>query len=1473
MFGNNCDCYENVTPIDKIELSILGNPEVLNLSVFDSNSIGITSTELYMNTECKEGGLNDKLMGTTDKKSACITCGFTTQYCNGHSGHIKLALPIYHIGFYDDVVNIIQCVCINCSVLLISNNDFKDKINNIKSNKSKLIFIKNNIKQGGNCKKCNTPIKVIRAHKKKDDVLNIQTENINYDENKKQIKSFNILQSSHVYNVLKNISDEDVQFMGLKTRPENLMLTNLIVPSIPFRPSSRGDFGTIHVKEDHLTMHLNNILKTNFKAKKSLDEMKFEETYTNLLQISCALYFNNKSFTAQTNKGIALKDLVSRIKGKEGRIRYNLMGKRVNFSARTVITPNPYLSINELGVPKCIAMKLTYPEIVTPLNKEKLMEYVKNGEFVYVGAINIIKKSSNYTYKITINKNNNYTLEYGDIVERHLIDGDIVILNRQPTLHKHGTLGHRIKIIMNPHINTFMINPSICKGYNADFDGDEMNIHTVQSTQTQIEVESISDIKYQIINPRMSLPIVGIVFDSLIGSYNLTRFIKNIDINDYMNLLSSIKDYDSVNFDKEEKNLTGIDLFNNLIPKNINLTIGDGAKNLKVIDSKITEGYINANSISNGYKTNTLQQLILDEYGVETTMDFINNVIKLAINFNLINGFTIGIGDFLLNKEQFNNKIQVIETKKLEIETLITEYENNPDIENSDIFEYAIFNKLIVIRADLGEYLNKTISNKNNAIIMMDSGSKGSITNLTQIMCCRGQLDVFSAGKRIYKNFNNRSLPYFFQNDDRPKARAFIENSFMEGMSLSENIFEIMTCRESQIDTAVKTADTGYIQRKLIKSAEDVSVFYDGSVRSSNNKIKQFIYGDSGADTCRQYLHHLTFYDMNNNTIKDVYKFTDIEMKKVKNFNNDENNEFYKMIINMRTTIRDIYIKVTLNYLLNNFGSFHIPVNLKRIIDSALNLKFKDDIEYDVKYIIERIEFILLSENTLLIPMSKNDTIKKKDEEIAKTLFRFCLYDIFSPKKCIFTYKFTKLQIDYVVEQIILYFNKSMVESGEMVGILGAQCLGEPATQITLKSFHHSGVGGKSSAGAGIARLKEILQFTKTNKISTPLMKLYFDDDHKNNKEYAMKIYAYLKYTILNDVKNIIEIYYDPLPYDENSIMKNDNIDKIFAPVNKTKYSCIDKIDNLPWLIRIELNKEQLFLKEITLLDIKTKFSYFWENRYDETKRDNKKILERVINLALLSNDDNDDTPILHIRFDMNVVNFNILKDFMDIFIIDFKLKGIENIEDSYNENNFESIYINQNNESGEIIKEYEQVIETKGINLTDIRNIVGIDINRTITTDLYSIYTNFGIEAVRTVIINEIIDIFSNKGESQNRQHVAIFADLMTNIGIITPISHHGINKLDTDVFARASFERPVQQIIEAGIFGMTDNLKSVSSRVMIGKPLIGGTGMCDILLNTEQIINSEYVYDINNYNKNFNNITIKSDFEVNEDVFIPDF
>jgi DNA-directed RNA polymerase II subunit RPB1 len=1466
------DFNSDYNRIISVDFSLLGNEEISRLSVLGKDTMGVDIPDLYENKEPKRGGLIDTRMGTTDDSINCATCGLNNIYCVGHFGHITLAEPVLNSGFIVSYIKkILSCICLRCSKLLIYKNENEIKeMAKYKTGKSRLNDIRNLVKNVTYCQKlnygCGAPVSKIKVEitKSTGAIYMYSENNIIKDEETKiedKKKTKQILSPDLVYDILKNISDTDCILMGIdptKTRPEYMIHKIFLVPPVAMRPSVKADFSGSGTQEDDLTVKLAEIVKHNIRMTrdKESDSNKFSQDKSHLLQYYIASYQNSDlKIPKLEHKGKITKSIGPRLKGKEGRIRGNLLGKRVDFSARTVITSDPTISIHQLGVPIKIAMNLTFPEIVTQQNMDALSVYVNNGRNKYPGANFIFPASSQINKQPILPidlrfRKDKIKLQIGDVVERHLIDGDIVLLNRQPTLHKQSMMGHSVKIIDNHNLNTFRLSVAITTPYNADFDGDEMNIFLSQSVQTQIELAEIADVRRQIITPSNSTPIIGIVQDGLIGSYNITSPNMNIDWKNAMNVISYTS-LDNLSSFKKNVDYAGKDIFSMIIPSRIN--ISDASLSIK--NGIIEKGRVNKTYLG-PKKINNLPHLIWDSYGVNETTDFLNNVQRLMNNFNLYNGFTVGIGDTYINTDVEKQLDLIFDTKDTKISQITTNLENNPDLMTHDLYERTIFAELNVIREDISKLLGANLKDDNNFNIMISSGSKGTITNIAQISGCVG-LQAFE-GKLIPTKTNFRTLPYFTRNDNSSSARGLIKNSYLKGMTFPEFFFHNMTGREGLIESAIKTAESGYIQRKLIKSMEDAIVTYDGTVRSTSNSIIQFVYGDSGADTTKQYLYSIKLLEMSDKEIEDKFIFSEEELTNF-NFTKTENMDYYYELIKMRNLLRNTQIKTRMSYIVMK-NTFMIPVNLPRIIAEAKNSSnIKSNNKLEPKYIFDKFNYILDNKNTPLLTISNIDrnniySIKMQDEKIYKTSLLVALHDALNPKKVILDYKFNKVQFDTIVDNIIENYNRNLIESGEMVGIIAAQSIGEPTTQMTLNSFHHSGIASLASITQGVPRVKELMSLTKNLK--TPQMIIYLDDVNISNQNMANKIASYIKYTTIEHLRDTISVYYDPNPLDKDSFMELDNV-KVFTTKNTSKYSCQTNMNNVPWLIRIKFNRESLYEKEVSLLDIKSKFCNMWEKRFNDKliKKGDKNILEKITKIAILSNTDFDKTPIIHIRFNMTVFDINIVNDFCKNIIDKFKLRGIPSITNIGAIN--EEPILTFNNTNNNIEKKTQYVIYTAGINLYDIRYLNNIDINKIICNDVVTMYETFGIEAARSTLLREIIYAYERAGGEVNYHHVAVLIDHMTFNGYLTSVDRHGMNRTGVGPLSKSSFEQPMDIFQQAAIFSETDNLNGVSARIMTGLVIKGGTGLCNVILDTELIQNSQYSENTNNhYNNSYNEI-----------------
>ena len=847
---------------------------------------------------------------------------------------------------------------------------------------------------------------------------------------------------------------------------------------------------------------------------------------------------------------------------------------------------------------------------------------------------------------------------------------------------------------------------------------------------------------------------------------------------------------------------------------------------------------------------------IWDRYGPSKTKIFIDNAQRLSEAFLLHRGFTVGYKDTIPSKE-FKTKIMDIMTKKeIEVSHLLTEIENNPDLLDNDTFEKSLFSILQTVKPDVGKMAEDVLDATNNFYVMVVSGAKGKVDNLGAILAGKGQ-DVLKY-QRLEKTVNNRSLPHFPYNDDTAVGRGFIKSSYNDGLDPAEFWFYLQSGREGLINTAIKTAETGYQQRKMIKAMEDIMVTYDGTVRTSNNTILQILYGDNQLDQTMQVQVPLKTLGMGKSKLEKIYLFNKVEietMVKNKNITNASkfehiNNKFYNDLKSMRDQMRLLQLKARSIY--SDLKEMYFqPVNYTRIINDIKNLHGNSEEVLSPIYVIEQIEYILEHKNTPLIYYSTAEKcpIKAEIEIKYKFLFKLALMEYLSPKRCIFEYELNKEKFDMIVNEIIESFNKNLVHPGEMVGVVSAQSMGEPLTQMTLSSFHKSGSGVVGLQGT--PRIRELLGYTKN--IATPAMLIYVKDKYKQDKILITKIASNLRYTIMKDIVRKLEIIYDP----NNTYSEKDQIDikSIFYIVSKTS----GDIGSMPWLFRIYLSRESLLEYDINMLDIKSRFIQFWLNRFSDmsnVKKSIKDFINKIVHGCIISNYSNSETPIIHIRFELNNIDNKTLMDLHDIIINKFNLKGDELIT-KIDAIAFDS-NVSFNNEDEELSSEKEYVIYTNGINFDKIRQIPYIDQNRTICNDIDTTFRLYGIEAARSTLIKEIDGVFRTGGSDINFHHLAVVCDLMTNSGSITSIDRFGINRLETDPLAKSSFEKTIEVLINAAVFNETDFMRSVSSRIMAGKVFNGGTGLCEVLIDNEILENSEFdEYVGTNVRKDFMELT----------------
>ncbi|ELY46821.1 DNA-directed RNA polymerase subunit A' [Natronorubrum tibetense] len=667
----------------------------------------------------------------------------------------------------------------------------------------------------------------------------------------------NKLMPSDIRDWFENIPDEDIEVLGIdsdRSRPEWMILTVLPVPPVTARPSITLDNG--QRSEDDLTHKLVDIIRINQRFMENREagapQLIIEDLWE-LLQYHVTTFMDNEisgTPPARHRSGRPLKTLSQRLKGKEGRFRGSLSGKRVNFSARTVISPDPTLSLNEVGVPDRVAKEMTQTMNVTERNLEDARRFVSNGPEGHPGA-NYVRRPDGRRLKVTEKNCEQLAekVEAGWEVNRHLIDGDIVIFNRQPSLHRMSIMAH--EVVVMPY-KTFRLNTVVCPPYNADFDGDEMNMHALQNEEARAEARVLMRVQEQILSPRFGENIIGAIQDHISGTYLLTHDNPRFNETQALDLLRATRIDElpepSGIDDEDEPFWTGHDVFSELLPDDLNLeftgTVGD---QVVVEDGQLLEGTIAEDEV--GEFGGEIVDTITKVYGNTRSRIFINEVSTLAMRAIMHFGFSIGIDDETIPGEAQDRIDETITDANDRVEELIEAYENGeleslPGRTIDETLEMKIMQTLSRARDNAGTIADEHFQDDNPAVVMANSGARGSMLNLTQMAGAVGQQAV--RGERINRGYEDRTLSHYEPNDLSAEAHGFVENSYTSGLTPREFFFHAMGGREGLVDTAVRTSKSGYLQRRLINALSELESQYDGTVRDTSDTIVQFEFGEDG---------------------------------------------------------------------------------------------------------------------------------------------------------------------------------------------------------------------------------------------------------------------------------------------------------------------------------------------------------------------------------------------------------------------------------------------------------------------------------------------------------------------------------------------------------------------------------------------------------------------------------------------------
>lgn len=1437
---------EGIMKITKINFGVLSSQDIMKLS-----TIEIVNNRLYKDNRIdgETYGPLDSRLGVSEKGKICETCNKKVIDCPGHFGFIKLDVPIFHIGFFKYALNILQCICKTCSAILLK-KDEKDKLKQKLKNKNlsenakvslykKVIENCKKMKICENCKSYNGVVKSLAGYatliihdrfnyKEKGAIDNIKHEFALSRSLIKDLESgntfnkvFEDLTSIKVYNLFKNIRVEDIKYFLMShqiNHPLDLLVHHVIVPPLPIRPSVQVGFNVTN--EDDLTMKLLEMIYLNRRIKNGMKEGLNSSNLIEdwqLLQYTHAQYINAETRGLPMNLlgNKPIRALCQRLKGKHGRFRGNLSGKRVDFTGRTVISPDPNLKIDQVGIPLLIAKQMTYPQRVNSSNIEFLKKLVLNGPEKHPGSNYVELASGNKIFlQFTNRKKIAEELKIGDIVERHLLDNDIVLFNRQPSLHRLSIMGFKAKIL--PH-RTLRFNECCCTPFNADFDGDEMNIHLPQTEEARSEAWNLMGVDKNLVTPKSADPLIAATQDFLTTFYLITQKDKFIDRSHFCQYVSFFSDsaeqieLPPPSILKPKELWSGKQLFSMLLRPNrhskVIINLEAKAKNftksckpwdfscpndgfIVIRNSCLLAGNVDKSIIGSGSKNGIIFSLIRDNSNA-VTIEVLSRIAKFSSRWIGCYGMTFGIRDVFPAEELTKRKEELVTSSYKSCDEQIQLYNTGqiklkPGCNAEQSLESNLIKILSDIRESMGSFLRTILPKTNPPLIMAVCGSKGSDINLSQMIACLGQQTV--SGNRIGNGFLNRTLPHFEPYSKYPASKGFVQNSFFTGLNATEFFFHTIGGREGLVDTAVKTAETGYMQRRLMKAMEDLCVQYNYSVTTSNGDILQFMYGDDAIDP-------MLMDDGKVVNLQRLLSFVNSISRKPSATNKVLSPEEINEIIE--------------EYIFNKSNSVITKTKSKSQFEIKKQ-QFEDDLKRKLSILPDQIK-----NETLEFFSDYSNKIKSGLENIVdnyisnnytkREINQHSIDYIKNNQLC----ALTKEKILIFLDKLQTKYFKSSVIPGEAVGAVAAQSIGEPGTQMTLKTFHFAGVASMNIT-QGVPRIKEIINSTKI--ISTPviLVKLLNEKDIIAVREVKGKID---KTKLLDVIEYIAEI-----------------------------------LDSNGYYLKIKLNFKTIQRLQLSISAVTVRQSILTTPKLG--LKDKNIMIQSQDTLLINSNDitkDNMYFAIQNIRKKLNEVIVSGLPTISRVVI---------NTTDKKVDDNVETLYS----------------LAIEGTGLDKIIYTPGVDFKHCISNNILEVEKVLGIEAARMTIINEIRTTFGGHGIQVDGRHLQLIADLMSFRGMILGITRFGISKMRESTLMLASFEKTTDVLFDSSFHCRNDKINGVSDCILVGRTIPVGTGLfkikydaymhnklcCDEKTQNDENITSKMEVEVEDENKeNTNNVS----------------
>ncbi len=1395
--------------VSKIRFSLAGDEGIKKDSF-----VAVMSHDLFSNNLPYNGGVYDAHMGTTDHSYKCQTCFRKKKHCLGHPGHINLNYPVWSPMALSDGKKWLQVICFECGNIVIDDAKFANV-----PGPRKLAAAADAAKLSKDkfCVHCRAERPTLSKNDSSIFMLNMSYVNHSADRPKQ-------LMPREAGEILSRVSDETVRKLGKSplSHPRNIILHVIQVPPVTIRPDVKK-VGGLRSTNDELTTMLQLIVKKNnsipASVQRHLDSTRREaaETAPSNQRLDAKkvndmyIELNNAYYDFVYAKGEgSTPSLASRQKGKSGRQRKNQMGKRVVDMCRSTITNNPRIRIDEVGVPIKFARIIQFEEVVQEFNKARLMQYVLNGRARYPGASKIIKRGREYN----IDSFRDIELENGDVILRDMIDGDPVNFNRQPSLMISNISTHRARIILDESVNVIQFNVLACKAYNADFDGDQMNLIISSSIATRNEIDEISGLHNWLISHTTSSPLLGQADDSIIGTAELTRSRTVFDKYHAMLLFRNttiLPRFDDV------KRITGrevISMTMEATPINFSrvsewykqdmtpfINYDPTETHVSIKRGKLVNGVLDKKSIGSG-SNGGIYHLIANEYGSKKALEVMFNMQQMAIEYIMQFGYTIGLKDIAISAEA-QREASMITADIINKSNLITDELMNGEIippigkTIDGFFEERQINTLLSFDAYTETILKSIDPETNNLFKLIMFGSKGKLEHMYNMVSTVGQKLI--NGERIRQRFGfKRTLAYFPRFDNSPEARGYITNSYLKGMNSTEYIFNAMAARFDLISKALSTSITGEQNRKSIKNLES-AITNNFRAMTKNKNIVQFAYGEDFLDP--RFVERVRF---------PTIMISDAEFEKT--YKSTGFDDFFARMKKDRDEYRRIFFQfenMNIREVLSDERK--MPVNIARIIENVLyaardgettignnkktdNKSTGDDLAAKVGNVVkfcQTLPYLLLNEIQEEAG-SEIPAVIKSSCWLMKVLIRSYLH----PEAL---REISTDNLMTILDKIRLTFGRALVSPGTGVGIITAQSFSEPLTQYMLDAHHRSALGGTSKNT--MVSAKEVLGARAVDKLRAPSMRIPILPEYAENEAKVQEYANNIEMMTLQQFVSLVQIFYESFGHPVHDKYKHE--EKMFPEFAKRNPLLAPPGDLTRWCVRMIVNKAALIIKNMPLELIVSRLRETFPDIYVVYTPENA---EQIVMRIYIST-----------RMSKDTITVATVEGWVSDFL-DTVIRGVRGIK-SATATKFVRSKIN---EDGSITRDENRWgIVTNGTNLIGVMKYKFVDRLNIFTDAIQEVKEIFGIEAARQKVISEIralVDIC-------NHRYYLVYADEMTFTGNVTSIDSTGLKaRENNNIMLRIGTSSPIPTMEDAATNARQEVVSGITTPLLIGTtPKIG--------------------------------------------------